>query len=269
MKVEHILKKDINESTSIPIWREIEFANFMGSKYPMHFLTLYDHDIINDCTLKQQYPKVLMENMPDDLKLLNDSPYCSRKLYSLVNTTLDKVINELNTQQMYSIIIQMLHIYYLMNKHGYAHNDSHLANVGLIKTKDRTINILQKTIHLYGYQVVLIDYGFVMNKKYELGSNFYKNEKITLKNHMKYEALHMLLNITNKYNVFDKHSDKMDWDKGIKLFKKTEFSKLLSAIIKDEFTQFMIFGILYQTTFQKLLLGKKFKKLYPIHCTYQ
>lgn len=263
MKVEHILKKNITETTSIPIWREIEFAKFMGSKYPMQFLTLYDNDIINDCTLKQKYPKVLMENMPDDLKLLNDSPYCSRKLYSWVDTTLDKVIDELNIQQIYSIIIQMAHIYYLMNKHGYTHSDTHLANVGLIKTNDSTINILEKTINLYGYQVVLIDYGLVLNKKYKLGSNSYKNEKMTFKNHTQYEALYMLLHIINKYHFFDKHNDKIDWDKGIKLFKKTEFSKRLNLILKCEYTKFMIFGILHQTKFQKLLLGGKFEKTVP------
>lgn len=38
LKIEQVFKKDIKESLSSPIWREIEFSKTMSNKYPLHFI---------------------------------------------------------------------------------------------------------------------------------------------------------------------------------------------------------------------------------------
>ena len=47
-----------------------------------------------------------------------------------------------------------------MNKNGYTHNDLHNANIGIIKSKQKYINILNYKIPTFGYIIKLIDYGF-------------------------------------------------------------------------------------------------------------
>ena len=46
LKIEHVLPKDIKKSLASAIWREIEFANTMGKKYPDQFMKVYDYKII-------------------------------------------------------------------------------------------------------------------------------------------------------------------------------------------------------------------------------
>ncbi len=45
LKIEHILPKDIKRNFRSPLWREIDFAKFMGKKYPLHFMKLYTYKI--------------------------------------------------------------------------------------------------------------------------------------------------------------------------------------------------------------------------------
>jgi serine/threonine protein kinase len=120
LKIEKILEKDIKEDLSSPVWREIDFAKNLGNLYPDQFMKLYDYDIIDNCTHNQKYPdyvKYFIKELQDSLSEKTQSIYCSRKVYSLIDTTLEYLIKKKlkDQNQIYSIIIQICYIVYLMN----------------------------------------------------------------------------------------------------------------------------------------------------------
>jgi len=41
MKVEQIFEKDLEQNFKSPVWREIDFANIMSSKYPQQFMKIF------------------------------------------------------------------------------------------------------------------------------------------------------------------------------------------------------------------------------------
>lgn len=132
-------KIDIIHNTKYPEWREIEFSKKFGNKYPEQFMQLINYDIIENCDHVQKYTPQSIESMPESVrKIINEkinSTYCIRKIYSLVDCDLSKIINNLNKKELYSFIIQTIHIIFLLNKNGYNHNDLHGQNIGVIKTK--------------------------------------------------------------------------------------------------------------------------------------
>ena len=278
LKIEHILKKDIysdknniydiKTSSKSQLWRENEFAKTLGDKYPDQFLKLYDYKIINNCDHKQKIPNnfnIFGPKKKQKLLELAQSKYCIMRLYSIVDTTLQKI--KLNIKQRYSMMVQVSYIVYLMQTHGYLHNDFHFGNIGVKKTDKKYINInintntntntntLDKKIPTFGYIYCAIDYGLVLNKKYILSNE--ENKKFNRKN-----DLHVLLNsmynddklinywiklINNKKIVYDYDSD-------MKLFNKTNEKKILEKITDNVEIQFELFSVIFPTAFQKLLL---------------
>jgi tRNA A-37 threonylcarbamoyl transferase component Bud32 len=141
LKIEKILESEVKKDLSSPIWREIDFATNFANLYPDQFMQLYDHDIIDNCQHYQEYTgnkKEKKEYMENRIK----SKYCSRKIYSLIDIELRKLIPKLKNQnEIYSIIIQVSYAIYLMNKYGYVHNDLHTGNIGIIYTNKKLILI--------------------------------------------------------------------------------------------------------------------------------
>jgi len=189
MKIEKILKKHSNESLEYDIWREIEFSNKMYKKYPNHFMKIYDNWIDKKCTHKQDWKKqelkleLFDKSAQNYYKKLFDSPYCSIKIYSLIDLTLKDIYEKLTDKQYYDIFIQCLYVMYLCNKSGYLQRDWKMDNIGLIKTDDKYINIFDSKIKTHGYKVVLLDYGAVIHKKYILSSyekNIFRNKMTDL-----------------------------------------------------------------------------------------
>ena len=41
---EHILKKDMNETSESMVWREIDFSNNLCRKYPEQFMQIYRYE---------------------------------------------------------------------------------------------------------------------------------------------------------------------------------------------------------------------------------
>lgn len=54
LKIEKIFEKDIKKSLKSNIWREIEFSNNLGKKYPDQFMYLYNYQIIKNCSNTQE-----------------------------------------------------------------------------------------------------------------------------------------------------------------------------------------------------------------------
>jgi len=46
MKVEQIFEKDLEQNSKSPVWREIDFANTMSSKYPQQFMKIFEYENI-------------------------------------------------------------------------------------------------------------------------------------------------------------------------------------------------------------------------------
>lgn len=153
LKIEKIFEKDIKKSTSSPTWREIEFCKYMNKKYPDQFLTLYEHEIINNCEHEQKFSidiKTFKKSVQNTLIEKNKSTFCSVKVYSLVDTTLRKLKDNLTDKEAMSIMVQVANIVYILHEHGYTHNDLHLDNIGVKYTDKKYITILGKQVPTYG-----------------------------------------------------------------------------------------------------------------------
>jgi hypothetical protein len=172
MKIQQILKKDIKEK----VFREKDFAETMSSKYPEHFMTLYDNKIDETCKHKQSWSGMhfKMKDLPKEQQTyytkLFASPYCSISVWSLIDMTLDEYINssQFKKEHFRDLLIQVMYVIFLIQKEGYFHTDLHFHNIGLVKTKKKTINVLGKDIPTHGYLVQAIDYELILHKKYKL-----------------------------------------------------------------------------------------------------
>ena len=214
-KIEQIFDKDAIKSYKSPLYREIDFATKMHALYPLHFMKLYDWKIDNKCSHKQDLssldfklgdlPKV-WQNYYQKLWL---SKTCAIKLYSYVDTTLHNIMwknKKFNHAVFYDLSIQVFYVVYLMNKHGYLHNDFHSKNIGLNKTTDKYITIFNNRVKTHGYHVVALDYGTVLHKKYILKKNekymlANENDMFTLANRILFSYRLFLLNIKRNFKI--------------------------------------------------------------------
>jgi hypothetical protein len=166
LKMEKILESEIKKNYKSTYWREIEFSKNMNNKYPDLFMTLHDYDIIEDCDFTLDNPYNI-----ERITSMNKSTYCSRKIYEYIDMTLDKIIDKLKLNELYSVLTQLSYVIYIMNKNGYTHNDLHIYNIGVKKTTKKYITIFNNKIPTYGKIIKLLDYGSVLHKKYVLGNS--------------------------------------------------------------------------------------------------
>jgi hypothetical protein len=213
-KIERILPKDVPQSLKSPYWRENDFAEAVANKYPDHFMVLYDSKIEDNCKHRQDFSgmNVDMKNLPKSkqkyYKDVNKSPYCSVKLWSIVDGVIGDLLQNkpmLSKKVFYDLFIQMLYIVYLMNNAGYVHNDFHLHNIGYTKTDRKTVNILGHNIPTHGYLIKVIDYGVVQNGKYPLT----KKERIAYDN--RYDLFFLFLMCSIEMKTEKIAGKKWDW----------------------------------------------------------
>lgn len=271
LKIEKILEKDIKKNLGSIYWREIDFATNMANKYPNFFTKLYDHDIINNCDFILENPHKI-----EQIDVMNTSPFCSRKIYELIDTTLDKIINKLKLPEIYSVLIQLSYIIYIMNKNGYTHNDLHSLNIGIKNTTQKYITIFDKRIPTFGRFVKLIDYGSVLHKKYDFGrfSKFIdkKNElkeligfnesKFLSENLIK--EIRRILDIIFELSFYSKIPikfwKKYDYNKDLNNFLNSEDAILVNTLVENNDDKYNLYALLYPEKYQKRLLKSKFKK---------
>ena len=293
LKVEHILPTNVKKNTTSVFWREIDFATTLGELYPDQFMKLYDYDIVQKCKHKQVYsqdPKLFSESAQKSFDNLSQSNYCSRKLYPFVDSTLynEMKMNNLTLKEKYSMICQYTYIIYLMNKHGYVHNDLHNQNVGVRYTKKKFINIFGKKIPTFGRMLCLIDYGRVLHSqfKFVFNSLIGEQEEKLYEDAMEEEIKRFLywFVIQNVYfylpqmepikksakgnaaklsSLLQYYMPDIMQTRAFEVFRKSEerqYMELFSPYIQ---TQFFLYQIMYPEKFQKSLLGKRFKKVIP------
>lgn len=273
MKVEHVFKDDIQDPSS-PVWNEIRFTQDIANKNPRHFMMLYNYDFVDDCEHTQKYPvdlSIFPQGKQEYLKKLANSNYCVRKIYSLVDDTLNNV-NLKTKEENYSMIIQLLYIIYLMRQKGYVHADLHPGNIGVLNTKEKYIHILGHKVPTFGRIYQAIDYGGVLNKKTldpkkhimglpELQKDVYQwaltDDKLGF----------MLSRVNNKkfWDDVDQRKIKVDLMKKKDKITKAPEMKIVKAMIgKDnEPLELELFKLLFPEQFQNILLGNKFEKTIP------
>jgi serine/threonine protein kinase len=262
MKMEKIYKKDIKKSFKSEVWREIDFASKLGKKYPNQFTRLYEYDIIDNCKHTQKYDEKFLQKFIDRTK----SKFCSRKIYSLVDTTLDKYIDKVDSKnKFYSIIAQICYIIYLMNKNGYTHNDLHIGNIGIVYTDEEYVEIFGKSIKTYGILVKAIDYGAVLHYKYPFGKNVFGLEKDIYNDNINFELRDTLRDIIiDIQDLEDKLYDlnpNIDLDDIIKRIYKSDIGKNIRKKYNtnDNRDVFAIFMLSDSEKFIESVFGKNKK----------
>jgi serine/threonine protein kinase len=261
LKIEKILKKNINKNYKSIYWREIDFAKNINKINYNHFIKLYDYNIVNNYNFKLENPYNISY-----IDELNKSNYCSLKIYEYVDMTLDKIIDKLNITELYSIIIQLSYSIYLMNKNGYTHNDLHINNIGIKKTKKTSIYIFNYKIPTFGNIVKIIDYGNILHKKY----TFIKNplygdiSEKKIYNENKILEIKRILDIVYDIPFYNsipiKVLEKIDFMKDIDDFLKSKYYILVDDLVYTKEDKYLLFSLVYPNIFQKRLLKSKYKK---------
>jgi hypothetical protein len=258
-----IHKKDMKKDVTSREWREIDFSLNFANEYPDQFITLYKYDIIKDCKHVQEFTNNL-KTFPIYVQNIftekNNSNYCIRKVFSLIDNILKDVIDTFTIPQFYSMMAQVTYIIHLMRENGYTHNDLHSSNIGVVKTNKKYLTILNNKIPLLGYQYKAIDYGMVLNKKYKMD----KVEK-EMFNDSNINEINRLL---KKVVTFEKN------DKIKKLFTSEKegnwFNKFMKSddyfLVKDygvnNEDRFLIYQILFPDNAQKMFFGKEYSITY-------
>jgi len=274
LKIEKVLQNEIKEDLSSPVWRDIDFAKTLGSKYPDFFMKIYAYDIIDECKHIQKYPsyvKYFSKELQESLDERKNSSFCSRKIYSLIDTTLENLVSKLkDLNQIYSIIVQICYAIYLMHKEGYTHNDLHPGNIGIIYTDKKYIKIFDENVPTFGYQVNFIDYGYALHNKFKLDTNprpemrlsEKETHKNSLKNELKKTLLHLLVDRRKLFKLHDKMT--INWIKIQDEFFESSKGKVLQSITKDKTHLLNLYMMINPPLWEKLILEGKFKKYIPI-----
>ena len=266
-KIEHILEQDIHNKKS-NIWKEINFSIKFANKYQEQFITLYNYDIVNNCTHKQDHIwdiSLFNDKLQKEFNNLSNSNYCIRKIYSLVDNTLGEIINTLNKQQIYSFIIQFSYIIYLLEINKYIHGDIHQLNIGVIKTSKKYINIFNYKVPTYGYIYKLIDFGRALHKKDVITKSEKKTYNDLYGNEVDF-ILTILSSNLHLINYIKKNKIKVNEFDVRKAFPNSNEDKILNTFCnnnddKCRIYKFNLYKILYPEAYQKQLLGEKYKKV--------
>lgn len=289
MKIENIIEEEINKDLSSPIWREIEFATTMHKECPNHIMKLYEYDIIENCKHKhkKQYKNDFLynlENVNNKIYYKNkmNSKYCSRMIYSLVDTTMENIVKELYKKPQevwYSLFIQYFYVMYCLYKKGYTHNDIHFGNIGIIYTTHKTIKVFKEyKIPTYGLQLVLIDYGRVLNEKYTFTKQYFnKLEKETYKYNRLYEPAMLIQTYISKHPDYLKVLDHLyntnphvDLHTNILSIINSKIGININDMIYPKYDGFMMgsfyfYLLVNPDKLQKILIGNKHHKSIKIN----
>jgi hypothetical protein len=234
MKVEQIFEKDLEQNFKSPVWREIDFANIMSSKYPQQFMKIFEYENKRCDYIHELEPNrwstmnVKVKQYFEELFL---SPFCSIKITSIIDIMLHDIIYKISDKNIiYNLFIQVVYLSFLINKEGYYHRDLHPKNIGVIYTNDEFINILGKNIQTNGYILQAIDYGMVIHAKYDLEEN---ERKQLIDDNNLYQNVYKIIFKIILRKLIEKYPDK-DINQLVPISKKDQkkIKKILNHIIE-------------------------------------
>jgi len=138
---------------------------------------------------------------------------------------------------------------------GYVHGDIHNQNIGVNNVdNDKTLNILNKPLKTFGKQIRLIDFGRVLNIKYELNDEEFLLYKYEIKN-----EINKCINLLVSFRLKNKQLYLVKWDKNLDFFnqwlKSPNYTKVKNEGSND-FDRYLIYQMLYPHEFQIMYYGK-------------
>lgn len=243
MKIQKYKLESKNRDYSKLIWREIEFLEYMNKKYPFWFLNMIEYFFDDNCIMKS---KEMLENKT-----------CMIKIFELLDGDLSKIFNTLSKEQIYSMIVQVLYGMYLMNKEGYFHLDMKLDNIGYKKINEKYLDILNFKIPTFGYKFIIIDYGVIVNKKYNIDN---EEEKKILYRKDFVRLIEMLIDFSELHNYLKLNNIK---DLHIIEFVKSKYFNDYNKYTKNSDLKFILFKLLNTDVYLKLILKDKYKQIFP------
>jgi len=227
IKISKANKNITSELFDLQVFREIYFAKKMNS-VPNHFMKIYKYKIKKNCKHIQPFHSYRTQNKDVDnlMNELDKSKYCIEYVLDLKDGNLYNIIDQLTSNQIYSMIIQITYAIYLINSKGFYHYDIHTENIGYVKTDIEYLNIFDHQIPTFGYIYSLIDYGSVKSREFQLKKNieFFMHPICKLYDYIMF--LHMVIaKFLKMYQYMDKnnikHTDFKD-----KVVETKEFNQL-------------------------------------------
>jgi hypothetical protein len=135
----------------------------MSPETQKFFCKLYGFKIEDNCTHTQIRPKNIQKNANLKAKMnqINASNICANFLieYKGNMTLYDFMGTKLSPNQIYSILLQLCKIIFVMSEAMYSHNNVHLGNFMVLVTKAKTFEFMGQQIPHNGLQISAIDYG--------------------------------------------------------------------------------------------------------------
>jgi len=256
MKIEQIFEKDLEQNFKSPVWREIDFANRMSSKYPQQFMKIFEFenkrcDYIHE--LEPNKWSTMNVKVKQYFEELFSSKFCSIKITSIIDIMLHDIIYKISDKNIiYNLFIQVVYLSYLINKEGYYHRDLHPKNIGVIYTKDEFINILGKNIPTNGYILQAIDYGMVIHAKYDLEEN---ERKQLIDDNDLYQNVYKIIFKIMLKELIEKYPDK-NINQLVSISKKDQkkIKKILHHIIQHNnyaYFEELLYKIIFFDKFQE------------------
>lgn len=213
-KVQKISPDHRTPNDEYPLWREVDFQQDFISKLSADdaefFIKLYDYEVINNCQHQQKRTKIRTIIRPRNkweqkIYDIDRSPYCAYFLMELVRGVtiseyyqqiLQKPGNKVPSRKIIiNLALQFLKCLELLSKAGYSHNDEHFGNLmiePLDKNKNAILNQSEAFSHNFmlggtkmtklKYQLKLIDYGLINNRKYEQRVQLQKDQELFIAN---------------------------------------------------------------------------------------
>jgi serine/threonine protein kinase len=259
MKIEHVLESDVINKDS-KLFRENRFYEKFANKYPEHFVTMKEFDIIDNCKHIQKYPRKILTRFQEITLELERSKFCIRRIITLIDGSLGSIINTLSVNQIYSALLQIYCITNLMHKNKYVQVDAHINNVGYIKTDKKYIKIDNYNIPTFGYIYKLYDFGFVLHITDTVYGNFLYNKNNELLNIITYfyenNEQYIYMFNRNKFLNIIKKSDEFEDIQNILQNKK--------VTMLSPFIYIRMYEILNHKHFKEFIVHEDIEKYKPL-----
>lgn len=181
LKRQHIHPYSKRKNYAYPIWRELDlfkFINTLESDKQRFFTKMHGFEIYDDCKHVQHRPRnPIGSNFINYLSALDKSPWCVDILMDYKgDITLANYLreNDIDIKTFLSLSYQIINIVDILFEGGYRHGDLHLGNLMVTKTKDKEFYVDgYGNAAFNGIQLVAIDYGEVMHRKFKKHYNAY------------------------------------------------------------------------------------------------
>jgi hypothetical protein len=189
--------------------------NEIAKLHPDHFMTLISRSYIFEYSCEHKMPEWIKtkKDLIKEWKTFHNINQCLQTIYQpVLDGTLSEWYNELNFQlyrnkspktqtlPLYSMLLQVMYCFYIMEKNNWLHCDAHSDNIMYIKTKDETneMTIGNNTYKIPTYKKIwyLIDYDSIYHPKIYNAKDIKKDHliRINKKNPHHFQSL-LILNL--------------------------------------------------------------------------